>query len=322
MSKEDRIKQEADEARKLLEAAGQNADGQAPEGEPQADVEELNTDTKNAPVKLNLSFDENSEADPNDEKIKSLEAELQKHRVEEGRLKKLSKEFDEMKRQNEELQSKLREIEDMRGEDRVLDFIPEDRRQMVDEESMRAAANIVDGRLKEYGSTVNAEIQALKEELQGAKTLLRQQSLGNVDAEIERAYPGFLAATQQGGKLYDAWKTFVSKTDVATGRTYLESVSSAYGEGRLPGVSRVIQDFMSDAGISRNNAVGAPSASANAVGSGNFGGDNKVYRSSEVNQLLEKSGRDFAEGKITGSQRKALIETIQTAIMEGRVRPG
>ena len=143
------------------------------------------------------------------------------------------------------------------------------------------------------------------------------------DGEIEKAFPGFVASTSEGGPHYEAWVRFLGSIDPATGQPYEATITGAYGRHHIGGVSRVINDFLKDSGIARQaarNDAAQPAGSASGTGDRNPPqGDSKVYSRREAEAILKQSRDDFDRGRITRAQRNDVISKIQAAIDEGRV---
>lgn len=314
---DDRIRQEAKAARASLEETAVVKPTEEPAREPVQPVAVQEAVAKPLTIKAAPG------GDPRDAEIERLKQEVQKHKVEEGRLKKASEELAELRKEKALLESKVQELTKADAVARPLRHVDPKRREVIDEDVLAGTAEMVEGRVSESERALMDRMAQLEAELR--KSREDDQTVANraFDGEIEKAFPGFIAATSEGGPHYEAWARFLGSIDPATGQPYEATITGAYGRHHLGGVSRVINDFLKDSGIARQAArkdAAQPAGSASGTGDRNPPqGDSTVYSRREAEAILKQSRDDFDRGRITRAQRNDVISKIQTAIDEGRV---
>jgi hypothetical protein len=313
---DDKMRKEAQAAKNLLKT--QNADTVVAKADEKPLVQAAPSPVV-TPLNTSATVTDGQAANAEVEKLK---AELQKHRVEEGRLKKTSEELAALREEREAMKKRLDELEARSRSDKAIDHVSPDRRKVVDEDVMKGAADVALGVAGELEARLTAKIAEVEQRVdQGSR--VRSEADGRVfDQLIEQAKPGFIASTNAGGQLCEGWGRFLGKTDPATGLPYEKSLQSAYQQRRLDGVNRVIDIFLDESGVARRGAVSetlAPSASVTVSDGPTATGDKAVYTMTEANAALDKSRRDFESGQIDSRKRNEIILKIQTAIAEGRV---
>lgn len=271
-----------------------------------------------------LSLDATGNADEAAE-AEQLKAELQKQRVEQGRLKKASDELAATKAELAEAKRKLAELDSRSAEERALGYIDPTRRDIVDEDVMMGSADIAKGIVGESEARLQARLDALEAQVSRTTNAPGEAHGGPVEVMIDKEFPGFLRQTTRGGQWEQAWGTFLGTEDPATGTQYQVSIRDAYARQRMAGVSRVIEAFYKETGFTRmaslQDAV-LPSGSASAIGDGRVKGDSNVYTTGEMDAALKKARDQYDRGEIDGKTRNAITLKYQTAVTEGRVVRG
>lgn len=253
-------------------------------------------------------------ADPRDEQIAQLKAELQRERVEHGRVKALSQSDSEKSRRIEELENENAQLRNVNLD--YMQLIPEDLRSSVDPDSAKAfgaiAKGLVDRKDAEYNKRDEErraqELRLLEEQ--------KQSRLERINQQVEGKFPGFFANTGVGGSMEKPWLKFLD-------RGHRDSVVNAYNGGNFVVLSDLISLFLSEAGVTqRNDATGAITSPRNTTLAGYDGaaaGSDKRYSFDEYAEALEKAGNDARSGVITGAQYRAIMQELSKARDEGRV---
>ena len=315
---DDKIRKESQAAKDLLAKQTAQAPGKAPEAKA---PEAVAAPVPAAPAQ-SLNTSANAEGGTVENEVEKLKAELQKHKVEEGRLKKASEELARLREEREALKKRLDELEMRNRADKAVERVDPERRKVIDEDVLKGAADVAYGVSEELEQRIAAKLAELEQKVEQTSRARLEADSRAFDLLIEQGHPGFIASTNAGGQLVDAWERFLGKTDPATGLTYEKSLQSAYMQRRLDGVNRVIDLFLDESGVARRSAVGetlAPSASATVTDGPSGAGDKTVYTMSEVKQILAQSRTDYERGRIDGKQRNEIVRKIQTAISEGRI---
>ena len=252
--------------------------------------------------------------DSRDEQIAQLKAELQRERVEHGRVKALSQSDSEKSRRIKELEDENAQLRNEKID--YMQLIPEDLRASVDPDSAKAfgalAKGLVDRKDAEYNKRDEErraqELRLLEEQ--------KQSRLERINQQIEWKFPGFFANTGVGGSMEKPWLKFLD-------RGHRDSVVNAYNDGNFVVLSDLISLFLSEAGVTqRNDATGAITSPRNTTLAGYDGaaaGSDKRYSFDEYAEALEKAGNDARSGVITGAQYRAIMQELSKARDEGRV---
>ncbi len=257
--------------------------------------------------------------------VEQLKAELQRQRVEAGRLKKVSEDLAAAQAELAEMRRKLSEANAKDAEQRALGYIAPERRAIIDEDVMKGSADIARGMISETEARLKAEIAELRAKQEQIAQAAGAAVSGAFDSQIERAFPGFIAKTNAGGEFNAAWSQFLGTEDPATGLPYERSVQEAYGRQRIAGIARVINAFLEESGVGRRaslvDAV-VPSGSASETSGQPRGKDTNVYTTGEMEKALKDARTAYERGTIDLKTRTAITQKFQTAISEGRVIRG
>lgn len=257
---------------------------------------------------FNLGGGNTSSATPDsrDAEIERLKSELQRERVEHGRVKALSQSDSEKTRRIADLE---REVEELKSANQdYLGMLPEEMRDNVDPDQLKVFGTIA----KKMQSETKEEFRrrdAEREEEKARTTAL------TIERQIENEFPGFLRDTAKGGNKCVPWERFL-------GDGQGSAVLSAYHGGNFKVLSTFIKMFLAEIGsLSRNDANGAV-ASPRTTSSAGYGGtvtDETRYSYEQYSSQLEKAGEDVRKGDITGDQYRAVITKLNKARDEGRV---
>ena len=231
-------------------------------------------------------------------RAEDVERELNKTRVEQGRVKTLAQ-------RNKELEEELARVKSARAHD----ALPEDLRESVSDETAQAAEHIarhvtdpVRQELLDRDSRTRADIERIRAEM--------------IDYKIDAAFPGFRQAVDSGGKLETEWRRFLAVDG--------PSVARAYGNGDMAAIGVLVSRFYSEAGVPapRGNpsAVAEPymAAGGGEGQAGSAGG--KVYTQSEFEAENKRIQRDLARGIIDKKEYDKIDAELFAALSEGRVR--
>lgn len=271
------------------------------------------------PTKLFMGGDNTPAAD---DEVSRLKADLQRHKVEEGRVKSLA----------EQLKAKDAEIESMRlkveaaekAKVRPLaDFVDPSRRKIVDEDILLAQEDMIRGSQQGVLEEIERRVGPLQKTLEAERAARAQVESASFDAQIEQLHQGFAAETNPGGKFVDKWTEYLGQVDRRTGLKNGEILSNAYGARRLDGVSDMIADFKAFAGVSRmedvrGSAFPGRQTQFASPGSGRTD-DKRRYTMSQYKAELAQAREAFERGRITQKERVAVLEKFKTAASEGRI---
>lgn len=262
-----------------------------------------------------------NESIPADDEVSKLRADLQRHKVEEGRVKSLSERNKALEKELEEL--RLKAAEGAAKGRSPVDHVDPSRRNTVDEEILEASADMIRGSNKDVLDDVERRVAPLQKALETEREARVRAESASFDAQLEQLHKGFAAETNPGGKHVDKWTAYLDKVDARTGLKNSEILSKAYYERRLDGVNTMIDDFKRQSGISRRESMrGAAfpgSQTQHAEPGGDGDGDQTRYTLSQYKAALEKVSQDFSAGRITSAAKSAVLEKFKKAASEGRI---
>ena len=257
-------------------------------------------DKKNETAAAGLPGVGNSQAGDVDwrKRAEDTERELNKARVEQGRVKSLAQ-------RNKELEEELAKVRSAGAHS----ALPEELREAVSDETAQAAEHIARGvtdpvrqEFLERDSRTREDIAHLRQEL--------------IDSKIDSAFPGFRQAVDAGGSLEAAWRKFLAVDG--------PSVANAYGSGNMAAMNVLIARFYNEAGVPvpRGNpsAVAEPQGMAGGQGGGSGAPQGKVYTQAEFEAENARMTRDLARGVIDRKEYQRLDAELMAALNEGRVR--
>lgn len=245
---------------------------------------------------------------------KDLQKELQRHRVEEGRLRKVQNELDAEKARNEELAARIAELERKKEDEAYREYIPEDA--YIDPDNLDAAARIAH-------KAASATEQRLKEQLAQMQEQINRGSMesnaNRINAALDHRYPGIIA--RLNGQDNAAWRVFLSNVDPVSGSSFKAIADNAMRTGNVAAmfyvVDKYVEESQSLAQFNVSDAVApASSASSSPVGMR----QKPIYRSiADLEAMMNKAVKDFDRGKITRAQKNEVLAEYNAAFAEGRV---
>ena len=230
-------------------------------------------------------------------RAEQTEQELNKYRVEQGRVKALAQ-------RNKELEDELAKV-NRAGAHGAL---PEELREAVSDETAQAAEHIA----RHVTDPVRQEFLERDSRTRDDIAHMRQEM---IDYKIDAAFPGFRQAVDAGGTLEAAWRRFLSVDG--------PSVAQAYGGGNMNALSVLIGRFYNEAGVPVPRGNTSSIAEPQSMGGGGGQGgqpQGKVYSQAEFEAENERMARDLARGIIDRKQYQALDAELMAALNEGRVR--
>lgn len=246
---------------------------------------------------------ETATSDPKDAKIAELERELQKNRVENGRLAKANEHI-------RDLEGKLSEYQKREAEKSTIADLPQDLKESLPEDYLKALGTVGAKISREAEARQKAESERYASEV----AAIRKQAFGE---RVERNHPGFIAEVADGGKLHDAWVKYQ--------RFNRDSIVNAFNACDYDTLAYHIGRFCDEVGVQFPSGGREETAAADprALGGGGNGAETqkpagKVYTSEEYVKLYDELERardrgDFAEMKRIDSE-------IKKAPAEGRVK--
>lgn len=259
------------------------------------------------------------EETPADDETARLRADLQRHKVEEGRVKSLSEKNKALEKELEDLR---KQVSESKKPVSPVDHVDPSRRHTVDEEILEASADMIRGSSKDVLDDVERRIAPIKKAFETEREARIRAESESFDTRIEQLHAGFAAETNPGGKYVEKWTAYLDKVDPRTGLTNGEILSKAYGERRIEGVNTMIDEFKRQTGISRRESMkGAafPNGQPQNADPGGADGDQTRYTLSQYKAALEKASQDFSTGKITSAEKNAVLAKFKKAAEEGRV---
>lgn len=261
-----------------------------------------------------------ADREPVDNEVTRLEAELQRHKVEEGRVKSLAA---KIKEQDAEIERLRQQAEALGKKKSFTDFVDPARRDVVDEDILHASEDMIRGSQKDLLEEVEKRVSPIQRTLEEERAARIRAESVSFDSQIEQLHKGFAAETHPGGKYVEKWTAYLEQVDSRTGLKNGELLSSAYNARRIDGVNDMIADFKRQAGISRQERMrgGAfPGSQTPYVAQGDgSSGDTRRYTISQYKTELAESGKAFRAGRITQQERNNVLEKFKRAANEGRI---
>jgi len=234
-------------------------------------------------------------------RAEEAEKELNKARVEQGRVKTLAQ-------RNKELEEELAKARSA-GARQAL---PENLREAVSDETAQAADHIA----RQESERVRQEVSERANKTDGQVERLRQSM---IDMQIDSRFPGFRQSVDAGGELEAQWKRFLAVDG--------PSVVSAYEAGNIGALSILIRRFYAEADVpvpdvkEGSPIVPGPKSGAGGGTDTQHGGvSGKIYSTQEFNDANEKLSRDLARGVIDRNEYEKAGDELERALAEGRVR--
>lgn len=269
---------------------------------------------------LNITTtDQNAKDDDASTRIKELERELQKHKVEEGRLKKVLEELDAAKARNAELEQQLntRSIEEESS--RIRGYAPTNT--IADPDTLDAVAQMTARSIKENEKNLNERLNERLSRMESQmNTVAGTMSQKVISESIEGKYPGLINRLNSGD-LSTSWKIFLNEFDPMMHQTYSQLASKAFSSNNENLMFYVIEKFLSNTGSQMQygkESIAQPTSSATQETA--LDDKKRIYNTiAEVEAMLDKASRDYSAGKITQKEKNAVLAEFNSAISEGRI---
>ena len=245
---------------------------------------------------------------------KDLQKELQRHRVEEGRLKKVQSELDAERARREELEARIAELEQRKEDEAYRSYIPED--SYTDPDTLDASAKIAHKAVSSMEQRLQSQLNQLQNQIQrGAMS----NNAGMINDVLNRRYPGIVA--RLNGPDNAAWRVFLQSSDPVSGDQYSNIAQKAMANGNIEAMLYVVDKYVEDSRSSAQfNVSGAVAPASSASSMPTPMGQKPIYRSiADLESMMNRAVKDFERGKITRAQKNEVLAEYNSAFAEGRV---
>lgn len=252
-------------------------------------------------------------SDSRDTEIERLKAELQRERVEHGRVKALSQSDAEKSQRIAQLE---REVEELKSASQdYLAMLPPEMRDQIDPDQLKIIGTLASKMQSKQAEEFRRRDAERDAEFKRIRESEMRSKAKSVERKIEETFPGFIRDTATGGDKCEPWLRYLGN-----GRQAI--VVDAYQNGQFEILSTFISEFLSQIGSStRGNTTGAvvsPRTTSSAVFDGMSGSDKTMTYADYCSQL-EKAGDDVRAGLIDEAKYIAIISNLNKARDEGRV---
>lgn len=252
-------------------------------------------------------------SDSRDTEIERLKAELQRERVEHGRVKALSQSDAEKSQRIAQLE---REVEELKSASQdYLAMLPPEMRDQIDPDQIKIIGTLASKMQSKQAEEFRRRDAERDAEFKRIRESEMRSKARSVERKIEETFPGFIRDTATGGDKCEPWLRYLGN-----GRQAI--VVDAYQNGQFEILSTFISEFLSQIGSStRGNTTGAvvsPRTTSSAVFDGMSGSD-KTMTYTDYCSRLEKAGDDVRAGLIDEAKYIAIISNLNKARDEGRV---
>lgn len=252
-------------------------------------------------------------SDSRDAEIERLKAELQRERVEHGRVKALSQSDAEKSQRIAQLE---REVEELKSASQdYLAMLPPEMRDQIDPDQLKIIGTLASKMQSKQAEEFRRRDAERDAEFKRIRESEMRSKAKSVERKIEETFPGFIRDTATGGDKCEPWLRYLGN-----GRQAI--VVDAYQNGQFEILSTFISEFLSQIGSStRGNTTGAvvsPRTTSSAVFDGMSGSDKTMTYADYCSQL-EKAGDDVRAGLIDEAKYMAIISDLNKARDEGRV---
>ena len=243
-------------------------------------------------------------------RVEQLERELQRERVEKGRVKALSGEIAEKDARIAQLEAELSAAQS-RG------VIPDELRDSVPDEVVQASRYVANDAAARNIQPIETRVKSVEAVQEQQRQMMERQ----FRERISGRYPGFFRSVEGGDKAAQ-WDSFK--------RLNYQSLMYAYSGFDFEAVCYFIDSFYRELGVSPGadgSGAATPEPRVTESGAGVAAGPDadksKTYTFEQYSGALEKSQSDFITGKISYAQYSAITRELQAAFDEGRVKePG
>lgn len=239
-------------------------------------------------------------------KAEELERQLQKERVEGGRLKKTSEELEALRRENEALRAKQREEE-------LIGSLPEEDRSAVPDEVLNVAAKMV----KQTEARFDERLRVIESARQREVEENREAARRGIAQKVADYCPTFLDDVSEGSDKYAAWCEYKRYNEA--------SITGAFASGDFDTLKYHIDSFYRmKLGIpvpsGRQDASAAPDPRSNVGGVSQVPayGSGTVYTEEQFNELYDL--KELARDRGDWEEFRRISKEIERAPQEGRVK--
>lgn len=245
-------------------------------------------------------------------RMAELERELQKERVERGRLRTAN---DELRKAREEI-ARLKEENAKFSRRSPEYFLSEEDREKIDSDQLAVIDKMVRGRMDDANAAIKAENEQLREEMARRDASAAEMRKAQFNAEVDRLAPGMVQAIMSSHS--DEWKKWAQE------RRRASSVADAFRSFDAATVADFFREFVESKGIQVEvNGVAARPRTSYSLRGGNHPtdthGDTSTYTVEQYSQALRAATADYDAGRITRDELRAIERKFDKAIAEGRV---
>lgn len=255
------------------------------------------------------------EADSLRERIRELEAELQRNKSENGRAHALSEKLRLAEAENETLRDRLNEASRVQPFDGRVDEFTQDECDLMSDE-MRQAIGSRFAKLQKDNQDLMEEQRKIVAQLQRATKMADDSERMAMQKQLAVRFPNL--NTIAGS---DAWRTFCSETDPITRQQQGALFKDAVSRCDVEAVSAIIRHFLSVSGMNDGRmSVGyKPEEHFTSNGTPAFATTNKTYSLREVKAFL--NGVYSGRIQLNTPERERMYREYSAAMDEGRLDP-
>ena len=226
--------------------------------------------------------------------------------VEQGRVKKLAEEKAELQRQIDELKAKS-----------AASVIPSDLGEKLPEETrdgLTLVAKSARSEIERVAAEQKAALEAMRADLAKRDERDAAQRERDLEARLNREYPGFLASVDVGGDKHDAWAGYC-KYNQSSIASAMQSCDYAALKYHVDMFYRTVLHVEPPSGKSATTAAEPrPTGGGGVVPTGT----GKVYTSKEYDELFDL--KEKARAREDWAEVRRLSNEIDKAPAEGRVK--
>lgn len=253
------------------------------------------------------SADSANGAGDKDARIAELERELQKERVESGRLKKTNEEL-------AHLREEVARLKERKGVDSVIESVPEDVRNDIAPEVLRASGTMANRAAAEVAGSISKDIEKQNEEIRMLREENQRRDRVAFTQRINMQFPGFMSSVSEGGDKHDAWIKYQ--------RYNAGSIVSALNANDFDTIAYHIERFCNELGVpvpSGKGGSATPDPRSLAGGTGTVSVNNgRIYTPEEYNALFDQ--KEAARDRGDYAEVKRISDEINRAQAEGRIK--
>ena len=237
---------------------------------------------------------------------------LQKEKVESGRLRKSEEE-------KAALRKELDELKQARLAEDAISALPDDLKSEVPDDFKRGSAIIAQKAVDTAMAGANERLARLEQEREEEKKRRAMQAQAELAQRIEAAFPGFAKSVTAGGDKHDAWNKYQSK-NAAT-------IVSALTSGDFDTIKYHIETFFRQlelpppSGDQDGSAVPDPrSMGGGAESQASVLQPGKTYTVKEYQRILTEAQEKFQRHLLSYREYVGVCDELTKAYKEGRVK--